>query len=48
MSPEENGADTVKSDAEKPASTVVSARVEGFATASSAFAGSDTCSYKPC
>lgn len=48
MLPEENGAHTVKSDAEKPASTVVSARVEGFATASSASAGSVTCNLKNC
>lgn len=43
MSPEEKGANTLKLDAEKPASTVVSARLEGFAMASKAFAGIVTC-----
>ena len=43
MSPEENGAATVKVAAEKPASTVVSARLDGFATASKASPGSVTC-----
>ena len=43
MSPEENGAETVKSDVEKPASTVVSARLEGVAMASRAPAGMVTC-----
>ena len=43
MSPEEKGAKTLKLDAEKPASTVVSARLDGFAMASNASAGIVTC-----
>ena len=42
MSPDENGAATVKFATEKPASTVVVANVVGFATASKASAGSVT------
>ena len=47
MSPEENGTETVKSDVAKPASTVVSARLEGVAMASRASAGMVTCSIMP-
>ena len=43
MSPEEKGANTLKLDAEKPASTVVSARLDGFAMAANASAGIVTC-----
>lgn len=45
ISPEEKGADTVKSDAVKPASIVISARLEGLAIASKASAGSVTCTW---
>ena len=43
ISPEENGAETVKFDVEKPASIVVSARLDGVAMASRAPAGMVTC-----
>ena len=47
MSPEENGTETVKSDVAKPASTVVSARLDAVAMSSMGSSGMVTCSIMP-